>query len=50
MDAVTPIGRNLAELKMASMTAMFLMASSSGTGTSVPSSTALENASPCSVY
>lgn len=40
----------LADSKMASITAIFLMASSTGTGTSVPSRTALEKASPCKVY
>src|SRR5208282_5046137 len=39
-----------AELKTASMTAMFAMESSTGTGTCVSSRTALEKASPCSVY
>ena len=41
---------DLPERKMASMTAMFRIASSMGTGTSVSSSMALEKASPCSVY
>src|SRR5467141_1688030 len=36
--------------KTASITAMFAIASSSGTGTSLPSRIACENASPCTVY
>src|SRR6266481_6005640 len=36
--------------KTASITAMFAIASSSGTGTSIPSRIARENASPCTVY
>jgi hypothetical protein len=39
-----------AEAKIASMTAMFLIASSTGTGISPPSRTAFEKASPCKVY
>ena len=39
-----------AELNSASITAIILIASYSGTGNSVSSKIALENASPCSVY
>ena len=41
---------DLPERKIASITAIFPIAFSTGTGTSPPSSTALEKASPCSVY